>query len=70
VIHPCYATPCEGVGLDPNATANGFSGDRKGVSNEAIKRLKSVLTVVGGRIVYSDLHSQAPAPFGRAPSGP
>lgn len=30
--------------------------DRKGVSDEGIKQLKSVLTVVGGRIVYSDLH--------------
>jgi predicted amidohydrolase YtcJ len=30
--------------------------DRKGVSDDGIKQLKSVLTVVGGRIVYSDLH--------------
>ena len=30
--------------------------DRKGVSDEGIKQLKSGLTVVGGRIVYSDLH--------------
>ncbi|MBZ5503268.1 MAG: amidohydrolase family protein [Acidobacteriia bacterium] len=30
--------------------------DRKGVSDEGIKQLRSVLTVVGGRIVYSDLH--------------
>ncbi len=29
--------------------------DRKGVSDEGIKQLKSVLTVVGGRIVYSEL---------------
>ena len=29
--------------------------DRKGVSDEGIKQLKSVLTVVGGRIVYNDL---------------
>jgi predicted amidohydrolase YtcJ len=30
--------------------------DPKGVPDEGIKQLKSVLTVVGGRIVYSDLH--------------
>lgn len=30
--------------------------DRKAVSDEGIKQLKSVLTVVGGRIVYSDPH--------------
>jgi predicted amidohydrolase YtcJ len=30
--------------------------DRKGVSDEGIKQLKSMLTVVGGRILYSDLH--------------
>lgn len=29
--------------------------DRKGVSDEGIRQLKSVLTVVGGRIVYNDL---------------
>jgi predicted amidohydrolase YtcJ len=34
--------------------------DRRGVPDEGIKQLKSVLTVVGGRIVYDDLHSQAP----------
>jgi Amidohydrolase family len=32
--------------------------DQKKVSDEGIKQLKSVLTVVGGRIVYSDLHWQ------------
>jgi predicted amidohydrolase YtcJ len=32
--------------------------DRKAVSDEAIKQLHSALTVVGGRIVYSDLHLQ------------
>jgi predicted amidohydrolase YtcJ len=30
--------------------------DPKAVSDEGIKQLKSMLTVVGGRIVYSDLH--------------
>jgi predicted amidohydrolase YtcJ len=30
--------------------------DRKGVSDEGIKKIKSVLTVVGGRVAYSDLH--------------
>jgi predicted amidohydrolase YtcJ len=30
--------------------------DPKAVSDERIKQLKSMLTVVGGRIVYSDLH--------------
>jgi predicted amidohydrolase YtcJ len=30
--------------------------DSKGVPDEGIKKLKSVLTVVGGRVVYSDLH--------------
>ena len=30
--------------------------DRKAVSDEAIKQLHSALTVVGGRIVYSELH--------------
>lgn len=30
--------------------------DPKGVPDEGIKKLKSVLTVVGGRVVYSDLH--------------
>ena len=30
--------------------------DRKAVSDEGIKQLNSVLTVVGGRIVHSDLH--------------
>jgi predicted amidohydrolase YtcJ len=30
--------------------------DPQKVSDEAIKQLKSVLTVVGGRIVYNDLH--------------
>jgi predicted amidohydrolase YtcJ len=30
--------------------------DPKDVSDEGIKKIKSVLTVVGGHIVYSDLH--------------
>jgi hypothetical protein len=30
--------------------------DPKGVPDEGIKKLKSVLTVVGGRVVYSELH--------------
>ena len=38
------------------AVLSGDYFDRKGVSDEAIKQLKSVLTVVGGRVVYSDLH--------------
>jgi predicted amidohydrolase YtcJ len=38
------------------AVLSGDYFDPKGVSDEAIKQLKSVLTVVGGRIVFSDLH--------------
>lgn len=30
--------------------------DPKGVSDEGIKQVKSLLTVVGGRVVYNDLH--------------
>lgn len=30
--------------------------DRKGISDEGIKQLKSMLAVVGGRILHSDLH--------------
>ncbi|HXO88636.1 MAG TPA: hypothetical protein VN885_08300 [Candidatus Acidoferrales bacterium] len=33
-----------------------LQGGGKRVSDEGIKQLKSMLTVVGGRIVYSDLY--------------